>query len=142
MENEIVQDALICSCSSAEHQVILSYFIPDTEATVYAAIHLQKRPFWARLKYAFKYIFGYKCSYGAFDEVLFGPEHVDKLQAAIDHIRNTNEELKRQALKEKWIDSEFLKGIKGPITDPKLSELYESKPSQLLLGDTETKTTE
>ncbi len=89
MENEtnIVQDVLVCACSSAEHQVILNYFKDDTDPFVYVHIHLATLPFWDRVKNALKYIVGYKCRYGAFEEIVLGPEHVSKLLSIVNHIK-------------------------------------------------------
>jgi len=94
---KMFQDVLICDCTSAEHQIILGYFEPDDEPVVYLTVHLSKKPFWERVKHAVKYIFGYKCTYGSFDETIIGPEHVEKLQAAIDHITKTDFNLKLKA---------------------------------------------
>ena len=42
-------------------------------------IHLAKRSFLERLIYGIKYIFGYQCKYGAFDEFIFKKEHSKQL---------------------------------------------------------------
>jgi hypothetical protein len=89
---QIIHDALICSCSSTEHQIILSYIEPEDDPIIYVSIHLTPKSFWSRLLYAIKYLFGYKCQYGAFDEILLGPEHIDKLQAAINYLKSSQTE--------------------------------------------------
>ena len=66
--------------------MIILYSEDDGYPIVYSHIHLNKRPFWERVKYGFKYIFGYKCRYGAFDEFLFNPEDADKLQEVVDYL--------------------------------------------------------
>jgi hypothetical protein len=53
----------------------------------YVHIHLTKKPFWERVKYGFKYIFGYQSRYGAFDEFIFNPEDADKLQKVVDYLK-------------------------------------------------------
>jgi len=73
------ENILICDCSSTEHQIILRYDEEDKEC--YAHIHLTNlRGFFARLKYGLRYIFGYKCRYGAWDEFIFKPAHASKLR--------------------------------------------------------------
>jgi hypothetical protein len=65
---------LICDCTSREHQIIIEYD-PEDNLT-YCHIHLVKFSFFKRLKNGFKYIFGYKCRYGHFEEFIFKPQHV------------------------------------------------------------------
>ena len=60
---------LICACHNSEHQILIHKDIIDGE--VYMDIHLAKRSFLERLIYGMKYIFGYQCKYGAFDEFVF-----------------------------------------------------------------------
>lgn len=79
---------LICDCSSTEHQIILRYDEDDNEC--YASIHLTNlRGFFSRLKYGLKYIFGYKCRYGAWDEFIFKKEHIGKLRELADLIEKS-----------------------------------------------------
>jgi hypothetical protein len=74
MENLI----LVCSCSSVEHQIVFSY--DDEDNLLYAQIHLTHYSFWKRLVKGIKYIFGYKCRYGHWDEFLFSSEHAQDLK--------------------------------------------------------------
>ncbi|MBR1436345.1 MAG: hypothetical protein IJ584_14685, partial [Bacteroidales bacterium] len=59
---------------------------------VYIAVHLNKKPFWKRLKYAIKYIFGYQCKYGAFDEIILNPDDAERLQKVVDYLRKSPSE--------------------------------------------------
>ncbi len=77
---------IICECTSVEHQIILRtidyekdyldkcYPSPEQQEQLndelYIDIHLNKRSFWYRIKYGMKYILGYKCRFGAFDEII------------------------------------------------------------------------
>jgi hypothetical protein len=82
---------LICSCSSTDHQmVIYKNTDPLYGPEAYVHIHLAKRPFWYRVKYAFKYIFGYKSRFGAWDEFILEPKHLDVLEDLVEHL-HTNE---------------------------------------------------
>ncbi len=74
MENEI----LICECNSTEHQIIISY--DEEDKVAYCHIHLVHYGFWRRLKAGLKYIFGYKCKFGEWDEFLLYPKHAQKLK--------------------------------------------------------------
>jgi hypothetical protein len=50
-------------------------------------IHLNKRPFWERVNYGLKYIFGRQCRYGAFDEFIFNPDDLYKLENIVEHLK-------------------------------------------------------
>ncbi len=83
-DNEIL---LLCDCSSAEHQLIVRWDNDDKE--VYVSMHLANyMGFWKRLWHALKYAFGYKCQYGAFDEVILRKEDASNLQKVVDHLKN------------------------------------------------------
>ena len=91
MENK--KDLLICSCHSTDHQLIILYEEDELDNGItypmcYFHIHLKKRAFWERVKYGFKYIFGYQCNYGAFDEFIFKPKDADKLQDLVNYLKN------------------------------------------------------
>ena len=83
------EDILICECSNTEHQIVFRYEEEDAEFSkfVYMSVHLCKLPFFQRLKYGFKYIFGYKCRYGAFDEVVLNPKDAWKLEKIAAHMK-------------------------------------------------------
>jgi hypothetical protein len=97
MENK--NEILICACHSTDHQIILLYEEDEDKETgkvyptCYAHVHLNKRRFFDRLKYGIKYIFGYKCNYGAFDEFIFNPKDADKIQELADYLKS---EVKRE----------------------------------------------
>lgn len=85
-------DILICECHSTEHQMVVNYSedeYPDGTKIpmVYIHTHLNKRPFWQRLKYGIKYIFGYQCRYGAFDEFIVNPTDADKIEEIINYLK-------------------------------------------------------
>ncbi len=82
---------LICDCSSAEHQIIFRKMDDDNEF-VYGSIHLSSRPFLKRIIPAIKYIFGYKCRYGHFDEILLGPQHISQVQDLAIKLQMLNKE--------------------------------------------------
>lgn len=67
---------------------MFSWFEDEDLANVYATIHLRKKSFWARLKYGIKYIFGYQCRYGAFDEFIFNPNDARKLNKVVRWLKS------------------------------------------------------
>jgi len=85
------KDLLICSCHSTDHQMVVLYGEDDINGiiypTVYIHTHLSKRPFWERVKYGIKYIFGYQSRYGAFDEFIFNSEDSEKLQDIANYLK-------------------------------------------------------
>lgn len=94
-KNNIV-DILICECHSTDHQIILLHEyeeeidengIKKIYPMCYAHINLNKTTFWRRIKYGIRYIFGYRCRYGAFDEFIFNPNDADKLQILVNHLK-------------------------------------------------------
>ena len=89
-----VQELLLCECNSSEHQMIMRYFEDDQESTIFVDIHLVKRTFWDRLKYAVKYLFGYKSKYGAWDEIILGPQHIKSLESVVKYLKSS--EAKKQ----------------------------------------------
>lgn len=64
-----------CSCGSPEH---LLKFNRD-EDYVYVYVLLNHENFFKRIWIGLKYIFGYKCRYGSFDEILLNKESVESL---------------------------------------------------------------
>ena len=71
---------------------MFSWFEDDDVANVYATIHLRKKSFWTRLKYGIKYIFGYQCRYGAFDEFIFNPNDARRLQKVVNLLKEENDD--------------------------------------------------
>jgi hypothetical protein len=80
-------EILLCHCHSSEHQILVLYNEEDKE--LYLEIHLAERSFWKRLKYGLKYIFGYHCKYGHWDEFIFNENDADKLQAMADALKKS-----------------------------------------------------
>lgn len=78
IQQSLEHNTFICECHSLEHQV--HFWYDDEFQQVYIEVHLVKYGFFARVKYALKYIFGYKSRFGAFDEFIFKPEDLKKLK--------------------------------------------------------------
>ena len=72
----------LCDCSSSEHQII---FHADPESgQVFCHIHLSQRPFLKRIVYGLRYIFGYHCRYGHWEEFIWNPEDAPNLRSLAD----------------------------------------------------------
>ncbi len=84
-------EIFICECYSTEHQIVFYQSSEEIEGkeipSVYAHVHLNKRPFHIRLKYAIQYLLGRRCRFGAFDEFIFNPEDAERLQSVVDYLK-------------------------------------------------------
>jgi len=76
-----------CDCNHIEHLLVLSYDSEDPDY-IYTEMHLAKWPFWHRVKYAIKYIFGKQSKYGAFEEILINKETSLKIKKFIEEFNN------------------------------------------------------
>lgn len=79
-ENEI----LVCACHSVEHQIIIQK--DEEDNLLYCSIHLYPLPWYQRLINGIKYIFGYRCCYGDFDEFVFNQSHIQYLKEMIEFL--------------------------------------------------------
>lgn len=83
-----------CRCHSPEHVLRFVLFGPsEPEVCVYT--FLRPDSFFKRVWNAVKYVFGYKCRYGHFDEFLMDPKDVGRFielgqafKAAIEEDKN------------------------------------------------------
>jgi hypothetical protein len=82
----------VCSCNSTEHQIVLHPHEDQISREVFVHIHLVRKSFWYRLKYGLKYIFGYKCRFGAWDEFILERKHVKGLEELTDFLKNQPDE--------------------------------------------------
>lgn len=88
-KNEYKYDCIICSCGSTEHDIIITRNEnKDYDDNVYLSIHLvNERNIFKRIKYAIKYIFGYKSKYGCFDEIILDKRHYEKIKEIADYLK-------------------------------------------------------
>ena len=86
MKSEFLE-LIICDCSSTEHQLIFQGDFEEPRMC-YVEIHLCKLPFWKRLWHGIKYICGYRCKYGEFEEVILTSEHVEELERVVEFLKN------------------------------------------------------
>jgi hypothetical protein len=84
MENN-KREILVCECHSLEHQFAIWY--DDEMNQLYIEPHLGSKPLLQRLKYAIKYIFGYKTKFGSFDEIIINPDDAQKLTEYLNKLK-------------------------------------------------------
>lgn len=75
MENEYFE----CSCHSPEHLLNFKLLEDKYGAELCAYVFLNPEPFYKRIWLGIKYIFGYTCKYGYFDEFILDRKDVDRL---------------------------------------------------------------
>lgn len=80
---ELDNETFICACYNVEHQLIFT----SSDGDVFMSIHLvPERNIFKRIWYAIKYIFGYKCRYGHFDEFIFQRKDAYKLARILNYL--------------------------------------------------------
>ena len=92
------QQLFVCDCGDVSHQFILSWYPEDGDWSdeLYIQIHLnQSNGFWKRLWHGIKYVFGYKCRFGAFDEILLDKNSAARLRNSLDEFVQFNENKKK-----------------------------------------------
>ena len=94
VEDRSRSEILICACNSTDHQMVFHYDEADEYPEVYMHIHLNTKPFFERLKYGIKYILGYKCRYGAFDEFIVDNRDIKKFKDIVKYLNKTKLEKK------------------------------------------------
>lgn len=104
MKDEI----LICDCSSAEHQMVLRFDDDkDLDRMVYVEIHLVPLVWYKRLWMGIKYIFGYKCCYGNFEEMILSPKHARQVYDLYRFLNEPNLEVNKTMREKDEIDQAF-----------------------------------
>ena len=91
MEKEELKDIefMLCDCESIDHQIILK---KDEELNcIYMTIHLKPLPWHKRITNGIKYILGYRCAYGDFDEFILSHKHAGTLNKMGDFLSKKNE---------------------------------------------------
>lgn len=109
MKDEI----LICDCSSVEHQMVLRFDDDkDLGRQVFVEMHLVPLVWYKRLWLGIKYIFGYKCCYGNFEEVILSPKHARQIYGLYRFLRPSvsPEEFKKIVNKDKRSDDVYAEG--------------------------------
>lgn len=84
-----------CVCTSNEHTLRISYFDGEDFDELYVSIHLNPIwPWYKRVYHAIRYIFGYHCKYGHFEEASLGPTTAKRLRDLLEKFIKEQESLK------------------------------------------------
>jgi hypothetical protein len=75
---------LECACHSPEHTL---RFILDED--LYVSVFLQELPWRERLVAAVKYLFGYKCRYGHFEEIIVDKRDCGRIISILEEFRDS-----------------------------------------------------
>ena len=59
-----------CACYSDEHTLKFVLDLEDEDPCIYVSSFLAAPSFWKRIRASIKYIFGYKCKFGHFEEYM------------------------------------------------------------------------
>ncbi len=79
-------DYLECSCYSPEHRLVFVY--DEEENEIYVSVFLsQYRNFFKRIWIGIKYVFGYKCRFGHFDEFILSLDDKEKLTKIVNQLK-------------------------------------------------------
>ena len=73
------KETFICECFSKEHQV--TFWWDEDDNKLYIQPHLSTNlNIFQRFWIAIRYIFGYKCKYGSWDEIIMSDENLEILK--------------------------------------------------------------
>jgi hypothetical protein len=72
-----------CICASLEHTVVVDTF-EDEDQSVSFYFNLAPVRFWRRLKFAVKYLFGYQCKYGHFEDMMLDRQKARELRDTLN----------------------------------------------------------
>jgi hypothetical protein len=76
---------LECSCHAPEHTIRFSYIADDDNPELFVDVSLSGRPRWhKRVWNAIKYIFGYRCQYGHFNEFIYDLDEAAQLKEFLE----------------------------------------------------------
>jgi hypothetical protein len=76
-------------CSRFEHQVVV---INDRQGFIEMCIYMIDSNLFKRIWHGIKYLFGYRCRYGYWDEMIFTRKDADKLQKLVDELKKIKTE--------------------------------------------------
>lgn len=95
----------VCRCGDVRHQIV--FLVDDEDNMCYMEVLLNKLPWYKRLIIGIKYIFGCRCRYGAFEEVVLDEEDASKffrIAHCLAKIEYDNHNLLNPVLVEKLTD--------------------------------------
>ena len=81
---KLTTNAIPCACKHPEHTITYSMY--DDEEDVYMYVHLNHDRWYKRVWNALKYIFGYRCKYGHFDEFIINETNYVHFKMIAHHV--------------------------------------------------------
>jgi phage-related protein len=86
--DEAKPEILICDCHSTEHQLILRHDPDEEYYNLFINVHLiTYKNVFKRIWVSLKYIFGYKCRYGHWDEFILNKKDADRFIEILKKIK-------------------------------------------------------
>lgn len=76
-----------CRCHSPEHVLRLWLEEDPGDPCIYVSVFLASEPWHRRLWIGLKYVLGYKCRYGHFDEFIIDPKDTDRMIALFERLK-------------------------------------------------------
>lgn len=77
-----------CRCHTPEHTLRIWFDDEPGDPCVFASVFLANGPWYKRFVSGVRYIFGYKCRYGHFDEFILRPEDCDRLMGILERLKS------------------------------------------------------
>jgi len=77
-----------CDCHSPEHTLKFEFDDDEKFPLIFISVFLSELPWRKRLVEAVKYVFGYKCRYGHFEEFILKKEDCDRLIEIVGKLRD------------------------------------------------------
>lgn len=90
-KTEDIRELFVCQCNDPQHQFIIQTIDFDNDPAVYLSVLLTPVGFFKRLRHGIKYIFGHRCRYGDFQEIIINPDDADRLQNVVDMLKKGND---------------------------------------------------
>lgn len=83
------QEYFECSCYSTEHTLKFIFDDDPDFPNLYVHVFLSEEPWYRRILKAIKYVFGYKCRYGHFDEFVMRHEDCDRFISIVQKYKDS-----------------------------------------------------
>jgi hypothetical protein len=81
-------EIFICECHSTEHQLVFRHDPDDEYHELFIDVHLRTyKNVFKRIWVSLKYIFGYKCRYGHWDEFIFNKDDAQRLIGILNKLK-------------------------------------------------------
>lgn len=76
---------MVCGCGDPAHHLLFT--LDDEDPQVWLHYQLLLEPWYKRVWYGLRYIFGHQSRYGMYGELVINESNIDKFQEIINHVR-------------------------------------------------------